>query len=406
MNVHIKEIENKIDYEKARSGPPEDFPVLKPIPGGRYNREDFFALERDNVMRKSWVVAAFRQELPEPGQYKVFDKLGVPIFVVRGRDGVVRAFYNTCRHRGAPVVRSKCGKAEVLRCAYHSWAYSLDGKLVSVPDLRDFPGLEKGEHGLIQVPCTEWNHFIFINLDSNAPPLLEALGPVATELAFLKDANLRVLSKDDYHIRCNWKATVDAFNEVYHVNFIHAGTGGKHFDTHASMNSLFPGGHSRMVTRKNTGAHSAYARGADLWIDSIPKFCRDNVTAWSVFPNASVLVEGTGLTMQFIWPKSVREVDIEQVYMGADWGDEPRPKFWDSYIPLMDNVLREDLDNLEPIQASLDSGAFKAVVVNYQERRIAWFHEQIDRCIGLAKVPEDLRVPQILDRYTEGPVSF
>lgn len=406
MNIHVKDIEQRIDYEKSRAEPPREFPALEEIPGGRYTRQDFYDLEIEHVFRKSWVVAGMRDECAEPGDYKLFDKLGAPIILVRGRDAKIRAFYNTCRHRGAPVVRDEAGHTTLLRCQYHSWAYGLDGKLIAVPDARDFPGLNKCDRGLIEVRCEEWNNLIFINLDTDAPPLVEFLGALDEELAFLRPLKLRTVHRQNYIVGCNWKAAADAFNEVYHVNTIHSSTGGKVFDTQASVNSLFAGGHARMVTRKTDGGQVAYARAAGEWITEIPDFYRENVVAYSVFPNASILIEPTGMTMQFLWPRGPDGVEIEAVYLGADWGEEERPRFWKNYLPIMDMVLREDIENLEPIQASMESGAFTGVLINYQERRISWFHEQIARAIGNERIPADLRMEQDLSPFVEGPISF
>src|SRR5512139_4081353 len=96
---------DEIRAEQHRDRVPEGFPPLPEIPGGRYTRQDFFALELEHVFGRGWVMAGHEQELPHPGSYKRFDKLpGSPMLLVRDREGRVRAFYNTCRHRGAPVV--------------------------------------------------------------------------------------------------------------------------------------------------------------------------------------------------------------------------------------------------------------------------------------------------------------
>ena len=96
----------ELRYERDRVEPPAGFPPLPEIPGGRYTRKDFFELEIEHVFRKSWLLAGHVEELPLPGSYKQFDKLpGAPILLVRGLDEQIRAFYNTCRHRGAPVVK-------------------------------------------------------------------------------------------------------------------------------------------------------------------------------------------------------------------------------------------------------------------------------------------------------------
>lgn len=116
------EVEKVIAFEAARLEPRPDFPPLPEIPGGRYTSGAFFELEREHVLTKSWVCAGRDEDLRKPGDYRLWDRLGVPLLLIRGQDMVLRAFYNTCRHRGAPVVREDSGNTRLLRCQYHSWS--------------------------------------------------------------------------------------------------------------------------------------------------------------------------------------------------------------------------------------------------------------------------------------------
>ena len=113
-------------------------------------------------------------DMPRPGDYLTFDRLGDPIVIVRGRDSTLRAFANTCQHRGAPVVRDVKGHARTLRCQYHSWSYDIDdGRLVHVPDERDFVDLDKSIRCLPTLRCEVWDGWVFVNHDPQAPPLLQ-----------------------------------------------------------------------------------------------------------------------------------------------------------------------------------------------------------------------------------------
>lgn len=208
-------------YEGDRTAPPPDFPALPEIPGGRYTSEAFHALEQEHVFRKTWQVVGRVEDFPTPGSFQVWRKLGPPILVVRGKDEVVRAFYNTCRHRGAAVVPDDSGRVNVLRCQYHSWAYDLTGRLINTPDERDFCGLVKSTRNLIPVRCETWGGWIFVNLDDDAPSFADSMGPLADEWACMDMAALRVVHRRSTIIDCNWKAACDAFQEVYHITTIH-----------------------------------------------------------------------------------------------------------------------------------------------------------------------------------------
>ncbi|MFS0735930.1 aromatic ring-hydroxylating dioxygenase subunit alpha [Sphingomonas sp. 1P06PA] len=400
-------VAERIEWEARRDAPPADFPALPEIPGGRYTRDDFFAAEQAHVWRKAWVPAGRTEDLKEPGSYRMFEKLGVPIILVRGRDGILRGFYNTCRHRGAPVVREEQGRTTLLRCQYHSWSYGLDGKLIGVPDERDFACLNKADRGLLEVACAEWGGLAFINLDKDASPLAEHLGPLVDELACVGMDGLRTVHIERYVVDCNWKAAMDAFLEVYHINTIHPTNAGIMLDSKAAAMGLMPGGHSRMATRKNMnkGINFVEFEGAPD-IPSMPDLYRLNNTAYCVFPNLITPVEPTGFPLIFFWPRGRGQTEIEAVYVAPDWGDAPRPAFWDTFLGIFHDVMLEDMQNLAPIQKSLDSEAFTGMMINYQERRIYWFHEEIDRRLGAENIPEGLAVKQVLEGFVEEPLAM
>ncbi|MGE3746280.1 MAG: aromatic ring-hydroxylating dioxygenase subunit alpha [Sphingomonadaceae bacterium] len=395
-------VEEVIDFEANRTASPPGFPPLPEIPGGRYIRDDFHALEVEHVWRKSWVCAGTEEGLRSAGDYRAFDKLGVPLILVRGRDEKLRAFYNTCRHRGAPVVREREGRATLLRCQYHSWSYGLDGRLIGVPDERDFACLDKSKRGLAEARCETWAGLVFVNLDENAMLLLEYLGDLPNELACVGIENLRTVHYRSYQIGCNWKAAADAFLEVYHINTIHPTNAAVMLDHKAAAMGLMEHGHSRMATRKkrNTGLNFVEFEGAPD-IATMPDFYRDNNVAYGIFPNVITPVEPTGFPLLMFWPRGVNHCEMEALYVAPDWGDGPRPAFWDKFIPIFDAVLDEDMMNLEPIQTSLNSGAFSGMMINYQERRIYWFHEEIDRRIGAENIPDGLAVKQLLSDFVE-----
>ena len=115
-----------MEYEKSRSGPPEGFPALPEIPGGRYTDPAFLEAEWQALWKRSWLYACHADELPDPGSYMVWKNTGSPILIVRGDDGVIRAFYNTCRHRGAPLVMDDGGNARHIALTPGLIEHSLD----------------------------------------------------------------------------------------------------------------------------------------------------------------------------------------------------------------------------------------------------------------------------------------
>ncbi len=156
------------------------FPTLPDLPAGRYTDPDFFALERRALWQRTWLYAGRGDQLPEPGSFFVWRHGSAPVLVIRGDDGEIRAFYNTCRHRGAPVVRTAEGCAgKVLVCGYHGWTYDREGRLRRVTDSRDWPALEAANRrSLVPLRCERFGNWVFVCEDPAAEPLDEFLDPV------------------------------------------------------------------------------------------------------------------------------------------------------------------------------------------------------------------------------------
>ncbi len=166
-------------FEAERTGPPDGFPELPDIPAGRYTDPAFLALEKAHLWRKSWLYAGHLDELPEPGSFILWKKTGSPILIVRGKDDVKVAFYNTCRHRGGPLVKTLCGRVDGLVCGYHGWTYDARRASWSICAIkRDFPGLDLVTRPLIPVRCERSHNWIFLNEDpGSAPASSSTCGP-------------------------------------------------------------------------------------------------------------------------------------------------------------------------------------------------------------------------------------
>lgn len=130
-----------------------------------------------DLLARSWLLVGRDDEIPGPGHYFTWERTGIPLLVIRSADGEVRAFYNSCRHRGAPVVREERGRNRALRCQYHSWTYDTFGRLVSVPDERDFVDLRIEDRPLIEIAATVKGGWVLLNQDREAAaPVMEVPG--------------------------------------------------------------------------------------------------------------------------------------------------------------------------------------------------------------------------------------
>jgi len=385
-------------YEAERAAPPEGFPKLPVIPGGRYTDPAFLALEQEYLWRRSWLFACHTDEIREPGSFYLFTRTGSPILIVRGKDDGIRAFYNTCRHRGAPLVKECRGRVDGLVCGYHGWTYALDGRLVNLRDKRDFVGLDMSEHSLVQARCERLGNWIFVNEDPDAEPLLTHLGLIPDYLEQIQPEQVRFVDRRSYHVKCNVKVLLDAFLEVYHLKSIHQNTVDRFLDHRGTSITLWPNGHSLMLTpNRRPDWQDPGTRGMRR-IETATEITLSNNPSFNFFPNLVTPVDATGNPFILFWPTGDREMDIEIVWFAPDWGAGPLDSLWETRIANFERILEEDTQFAEQIQESVESAAFRGITLNYQERRIYHWHEELDRRIGRERIPEHLRVqPRLAD---------
>jgi phenylpropionate dioxygenase-like ring-hydroxylating dioxygenase large terminal subunit len=392
----VERLKNGMRYETERTAPPEGFPKLPVIPGGRYTDPAFIELERRYMWRRSWLYACHADEIPDPGSFYLFKRTGSPILVVRGKDGVVRAFYNTCRHRGAPVVKECKGKVEGLVCGYHGWTYGLDGRLLNLRDKRDFVDLDLSEYPLVPVRCESLGNWIFVNEDPDAQPLLEHLGLIPEYLEEIQPQQVRFVDRRSYKVQCNVKVLLDAFLEVYHLKSIHQNTVDRFLDHRGTNITLWPRGHSLMLTpNRRPDWQDPGTRGMRR-IETASEITNSNNPSFMFYPNLVTPVDASGNPFLLFWPTGPREMEIEVCWFAPDWGGGELNPLWATRISNFERILEEDTQFAPQIQASVESAAFRGVVLNYQERRIYHWHQELDRRIGIERIPEHLRVQQVL----------
>ena len=190
------------------------------IPKERYTSPAFLELEQDRLWSRVWQVACRQEQVAEVGDYCEYTIGDESLLVVRSAPGAVRAFCNACLHRGTRLAEG-CGHADgAFTCPFHGWRYAVDGRLVEVVDAHEFDGLPEGL-GLTEVRCERFGGFVFVNLDPDAEPLLDFLGPLAELLAPYHLEELRLRGNQTTVLPANWKVVVDAFNEAYHVQGTH-----------------------------------------------------------------------------------------------------------------------------------------------------------------------------------------
>ena len=403
MPMSSQEVESLralMEFEASRSAPPEGFPVLPDIPAGRYTDQRFFNLEIKHVWRKSWLLAAHIDELPEPGSFLLWDNAGQPVLLVHAADGSINAFYNTCSHRGAPVVTERSGHRKRFTCPYHGWSYSDRGELVAVRDPQDFRDLDLSTRGLAPVRCERFGNLVFVNFDPEAPALLDWLGPIAGEWEEFQFDNCRLAARHVFDLDCNWKIAMEANTEVYHVRSIHQQTVAPVLDDRRNVNTLYPNGHGRMVapTPKGKVTLDIMPVSPDIAeIDTVGEVARTCTLSYGLFPNWVSPLSQWLLPPILFWPNGIDKCRMETWTMAPQWKDGLKPDLWtENDGAELCQVLQEDTQFGEKIQKSMESYGFQGVPLSYQESRIYHWNQAADRIIGIDNIPPELRVAQVI----------
>ncbi len=187
-----------------------------------YVESEWFAADREGILAKSWQWVCHVEKLRAPGSYVATQIAGHPIAVVRDREGVLRAFYNVCKHRAHELLSGE-GETSRIMCPYHAWVYKLDGQLVRAPETEHLRDFAPNEICLDAVQVEDFAGFVFVNLDPDASSLSEQSGDLETEIRhWAPDIEQLTFGKRlTYDIKSNWKNVVDNFLECYHCPTAH-----------------------------------------------------------------------------------------------------------------------------------------------------------------------------------------
>src|SRR4029453_3437343 len=202
-------------------------PALRPfgqsrmLPRDAYTSPRVFAFEQERFFAGSWICVGREGDLEGTGAQRAVRVGGAGVLLARGSDGRVRAFANTCRHRGHELlgVGEQTTRRTVL-CPYHAWTYDLDGSLRVAPGFRDHGDFQPAEHGLVELPLESWHGFLFVNGSGDAPPFAERVGALDGLVAPYQPERLVPLASHAYELAANWKVVLENYHECYHCPLI------------------------------------------------------------------------------------------------------------------------------------------------------------------------------------------
>jgi len=389
----------------------------------RYTSPEFMRQEWERMWTKVWLLGASEHDLKEPGDYVVTELGAESVLLVRQNDGRVRAFYNVCQHRGNRLRASGCGSTASFQCAYHHWEYNLDGSFKRIPDLETFPQ-GAPSRGLEELRCDTWGSFVWYSFDPNVMPLTEYLGVIPSHLdpyQFHKMAPSRDVTVE---WDCNWKASVDAFNESYHVQGIHPQLlwylddldiqidcyerhnryliGFGTLSPRVRVPNTIPEPMKAIMKGAGMDPADYDGRVTDIRRD-VQQFKRkhgpsqgkdysrlndDQLTDdyhYMIFPNVTLNVHADDcwLFRQRPHPTDPNKMlfDIwtyDLVPDGKPWPERPEHKRFAHGDKSIGLVLNQDAANLPGVQAGMNSRGYRGLWLGKQELRIRHFHKTLD----------------------------
>ena len=372
--------------QAARHGVREAGAEAGSVPVSHYADPDHWQREQARLFAHWPVVAGHASELP-PGSALRFDALGVPIVLTRSAEGRARAFFNVCRHRGMallPSAQTEAAPCKALVCPYHGWTYELDGRLRHRLHAESFDGVDPATLDLVELPCAEAGGLVFVKRTPGpAFSAVDFLQGLDGHLAWLGLSKRKVFRKVDRVYAANWKLTVDAFLEAYHIRVLHRDTIYPFFaDAHTISLHAGPHQDSLVARRAAFERHVRPARPRAL--------CRLATPTQFLFPNTFLVwhPDYTSLIGMFSpAPGALRWVHtmlIPPERATPDWAPH-----WEKTFALIEETVfqKEDIATAVAIQQGLASGANTRLVAGRLEQGVLRFHRHIDEALDGTLLP-------------------
>ena len=315
--------------------------IVKSLAATWYHAQPFFEREQREVFARHWTFIASEKDLSESGQYVVADIAGRSVVVVRNGEGVIKGFYNLCRHRAAGLCSGESGKVGLFRCPYHSWSYDLDGALKVAPGF-EFDEEMRGQLGLLPIRVGVWNGLVFACLDWGCESLEEWLGDIreiAKDFPPIEGFEFYRMLENDGGI--NWKTYSDNSAEGYHLASVHPNLNRALVESKTQIktydNGLFVGFD---VTYRDEADGSNGGRG--FWVYKFP-----------------------GLLLHF----SMRSFNIERIIPFGPRKTRMRRWFWfdpsvssserEETVRFSNEVMDQDVGICVSVQANLEGGQYE-----------------------------------------------
>ena len=360
------------------------------LPNECYISTEYLEYEKEKIFKDKWTVIGVGSSVPNPGDAKPYNLLEIPLIIIRDKESKIRVFHNVCSHRGFKLLKEPCSLKNTLRCPYHSWSYSFEGKLVATPhigglNIHESGKFDKSKSNLKEVKSKVWMDMIFVNINNNEVEFKKYIKPLEDRwLKFIskEDQNLLVHSNDNGYfnleVKSNWKFAIENYCESYHLPTIHPELNKvSNISDHYHIQGLpnrFAGQGSDKYTQPIKGNKTF--NSFPNWPENLSK----KAEYIALFPNVMIGLHIDHFYAFWLEPISINETKehLEMYYVGADSanGEELKDlrkensRFWK-------DVMTEDIKAVEGMQDGrnspvYDGGNFSPVMDNPTHQFHKW----------------------------------
>ena len=392
MNANVRRIDDPVGITTART-----------MPATWYSSTEHHQHEIEAIWRGEWVCVGDVDESPAPGAWRSITVGGLPVLLVRDREGVLRAFLNVCRHRAAPLCEHGAeGGGAALSCPYHAWLYRLDGSLARAQGVGDPEGFDVADYSLKPVAIAVWRRWLWVHAHPNSAP--PDFGPLANAVAAFPVEGMDVVLREADERAFNWKVLLENYSENYHTPFVHPeiDTSPTHDYPMVSDGLVLYAWDRPLHPADNAGRVMASLLPGEPGWDALPAAATGKpydvgsyLTVWpnlmlNVFPDAAL-----AMWMEPLAPN--RTIVHRRLYMRPGG----RPDVVAANIAAHRLVHLQDVEICEAVQRSHDAGIdADGVLATFEERGVYWVHQHVRKrfedLVPVSRVP-DPRGAHVLD---------
>jgi nitrite reductase/ring-hydroxylating ferredoxin subunit len=373
--------------EHVRAGTTDVHPDgARLVSASEYLDPELAAAERA-LMHTVPVVAALSGELPGPRTYRTELLFDVPVMLVRQDDGSVKAFLNSCSHRGAKLLEGNGEIKKRISCSYHAWTYSPAGELLSVTQPGKFGAIDFCDYALVELPCAERHGLIFVVLDPKVEMDLETfLGDFAAQLEMCDLDNFTVEERQQLPHEVNWKVALCGYLESYHVKTVHARTLAPSFIGNVSTHDAFgsEGRHFRTTWSMNEVMEMATAPDVEAVLDGLDSAPYNTVLY--LWPNTIITApESIGIrfvTRLFPGREPREQLTDNRIMLPTNMTDDERAAATPFYELSRIALEEEDYAQVPGINRAIQSGLRDSVLIGENEPSVTEAHRNIARALG------------------------